>query len=73
MPEAAEWAGHSPEILLKIYAKCVDGGAETHRRRIDRFLGAGQRTDYASTRLHTHRALLDHLNIALPGPNKART
>jgi integrase len=40
--EVARWAGHSPEILLKIYAKCVDGSDETHRRRIQQFLGHGE-------------------------------
>jgi integrase len=39
VPEAAEWAGHSQEILLRTYAKCIDGSAELQRRRIQRFLG----------------------------------
>ncbi len=39
VPEVAEWAGHSPEVLLKTYAKCVAGGIEAHRRRIQQFLG----------------------------------
>lgn len=39
VPEVAQWAGHSQEVLLKTYAKCIDGGAETHRRRIEQFLG----------------------------------
>jgi integrase len=43
VPEVAEWAGHSPEVLLRIYAKCIDGGAVTYRRRIEWFLGQGQR------------------------------
>src|SRR5690606_6465062 len=30
--KVAEWAGHSVEILLKIYAKCLDGGEEELRR-----------------------------------------
>lgn len=24
-PQVAEWAGHSVEVLLKVYAKCIDG------------------------------------------------
>ncbi len=29
--DVAAWAGHSVEVLLKIYAKCLDGGAEALR------------------------------------------
>jgi integrase len=35
----AEWAGHSVEVLLKIYAKCLDGGAEVLRQRVETALG----------------------------------
>lgn len=34
--EVAAWAGHSVDVLLKIYAKCVDG---LYRARIDAALG----------------------------------
>jgi len=34
----AEWAGHSVEVLLKIYAKCLDGGIDLLRTRVDRAL-----------------------------------
>lgn len=37
--DVAEWAGHSVEILLKIYAKCLDGGTELLRKRVDQALG----------------------------------
>jgi integrase len=37
--QVAEWAGHSVEILLKIYAKCLDGGSEVLRQRIQEALG----------------------------------
>lgn len=37
--DVAQWAGHSVEILHKIYAKCLDGSGETLRKRIDRALG----------------------------------
>jgi hypothetical protein len=40
-PHVAEWAGHSVEILLKIYAKCLDGGVELLRRRVQAALGHG--------------------------------
>jgi len=32
--EAAERAGHSVDVLLKVYAKCIDGQQETANRRI---------------------------------------
>jgi integrase len=35
----AEWAGHSVEVLLKIYAKCLDGGSAALRRRVEAALG----------------------------------
>jgi hypothetical protein len=30
----AEWAGHSVEVLLRVYAKCLDGQQEQAMRRI---------------------------------------
>jgi integrase len=39
--EVAAWAGHSVEILLKIYAKCLDGGTGLLRKRIQSALGHG--------------------------------
>jgi hypothetical protein len=30
----AEWAGHSVEVLLRVYAKCIEGQHETAKRRI---------------------------------------
>ncbi len=32
--QVAEWAGHSVEVLLRVYAKCVDGQDELAKRRI---------------------------------------
>jgi integrase len=37
--DVAEWAGHSVEVLLKIYARCLDGGTSQLRQRIQRALG----------------------------------
>lgn len=37
--QVAEWAGHSVEILLKVYAKCLDGRDEVARRRVQEALG----------------------------------
>ena len=39
--QVAEWAGHSVNVLLKVYAKCIDGQDEAARRRIE----AALRTD----------------------------
>jgi hypothetical protein len=40
--QVAEWAGHSVEVLLKVYAKCLDGQDETARRRVMAALGHRQ-------------------------------
>ena len=37
--QVAEWAGQSVEVLLRIYAKCLDGGREVLRKRIQAALG----------------------------------
>jgi len=37
--QVAEWAGHSVHVLLKVYAKCIEGQDEAARRRIGRALG----------------------------------
>lgn len=37
--QVAEWAGHSVEVLLKIYAKCIEGQDEIARRRVQEALG----------------------------------
>jgi integrase len=37
--QVAEWAGHSVEVLLKIYAKCLDGQEDIALRRIEEALG----------------------------------
>ena len=36
--QVAEWAGHSVHVLLKVYAKCIEGQDEAARRRIDEAL-----------------------------------
>ena len=33
-PQVAEWAGHSVEVLLRVYAKCIVGQDDAARRRI---------------------------------------
>ncbi|KAA1022364.1 tyrosine-type recombinase/integrase [Pseudonocardia sp. EV170527-09] len=37
--QVAEWAGHSVEVLLKVYAKCLDGQDAVARRRVEDALG----------------------------------
>jgi integrase len=34
-PRVAERAGHSVEVLLRVYAKCLDDGDDTANARID--------------------------------------
>jgi integrase len=36
--QVAEWAGHSVNVLLKVYAKCLDGQDEAAKRRIEQAL-----------------------------------
>jgi integrase len=33
--QVAEWAGHSVNVLLRVYAHCIDGHDESARRRIE--------------------------------------
>lgn len=40
--QVAEWAGHSVEVLLKIYAKCIDGQDHVWRGMVERALGDDQ-------------------------------
>lgn len=49
--QVAEWAGHSVEVLLKIYAKCIDGDADRHRMRIEEALGRPTTTQNLATYL----------------------
>ena len=35
----AEWAGHSVQVLLEVYAKCLDGQDHTARQQVQRALG----------------------------------
>jgi len=37
--QVAKWAGNSVDVLLRIYAQCLDGGEEAALRRIDDALG----------------------------------
>ncbi len=33
-PQAAEWAGHSVDVLLRVYVKCIAGQQDEAKRRI---------------------------------------
>jgi integrase len=44
-PQVAEWAGHSVHVLMKVYAKCIDGQDEVARRRIEAALSADHEED----------------------------
>src|SRR5680860_697303 len=44
-PQVAEWAGHGVDVLLKIYAKCVDGQDEIAKRRIEAALAEEDEDD----------------------------
>jgi hypothetical protein len=39
--QVAEWAGRSVDVLLKVYAKCLEGQDAEARRRALAALGAG--------------------------------
>ena len=39
-PRVAERAGHSVEVLLRVYAKCLDDGEDIANTRIDAALKA---------------------------------
>jgi hypothetical protein len=34
-PQVAAWAGHSVHVLMKVYAKCIDGQEDAAKRRIE--------------------------------------
>jgi integrase len=38
--QVAEWAGHSVEVLLRVYTNCLDGQEEAALRRIDKAFAA---------------------------------
>jgi integrase len=44
-PQVAEWAGHSLDVLLKIYAKCLDGQESTALNRISEALGSSDQDE----------------------------
>jgi integrase len=55
--QVAEWAGQSIEILLRIYAKCLDGEQATMRRRVGDALGLAADTPGAPGKLRRGQAV----------------
>lgn len=41
-PQVAAWAGHSVDVLLRVYAKCIAGQDDTVRRRVEEALRDGR-------------------------------
>jgi hypothetical protein len=37
-PQVTPWVGHSVDVLLRVYAKCIAGQEHEARRRIENFL-----------------------------------
>jgi len=48
--QVAEWAGHSVAVLLRVYAKCIDGQDQMAKRRIEDALRESDDTPGASLR-----------------------
>ena len=40
-PQVAAWAGHSVDVLLRVYAKCIAGQDDAVRRRVEEALRDG--------------------------------
>jgi integrase len=43
--QVVEWAGHSVQVLMRVYAKCIYGQDEAARRRIEAALAQGETAD----------------------------
>ena len=41
-PQVAQWAGHSVDVLLRVYAKCIAGHEDAVRRRVEDALRQGK-------------------------------
>jgi integrase len=41
-PQVAAWAGHSVDVLLRVYAKCIAGQDDVVRRRVEEALRTGR-------------------------------
>jgi len=66
--QVAEWAGHSVAVLLKVYAKCIDGQDRIAKRRIEEALcDPGEAEEGHSARTRGERLTLQ------PGCQETRT
>lgn len=55
--QVAAWAGHSVEVLLRVYAKCIVGQDELARRRIEEAIpDAGNPPDEATDEVGVARS-----------------
>ncbi len=41
-PQVADWAGHSVDVLLRVYAKCISGQQDEAKRRILDAMGTAE-------------------------------
>ena len=41
-PQVAQWAGHSVDVLLRVYAECIVGQEDAVRRRVEEALRQGR-------------------------------
>lgn len=44
--QVAEWAGHSVDVLMRVYAKCIYGQEEAARKRIEAALNVTSKADH---------------------------
>ena len=61
----AEWAGHSVQVLLRVYAKCIEGQDAHSRKLIDGALGEAGKPkpdDVKTTEAESDRAGADDTN-----------
>ena len=58
--QVAEWAGHSVAVLLKVYAKCIDGQDQIAKRRIEDALRDRRARGRHATRARSRRLKLRH-------------
>ena len=63
--QVAEWAGHSVNVLLRVYAKCVYGQDEVARQRIEAAL-AVTTTSEAETEAEGEARAPGTLKVAKP-------
>ena len=53
-PQVAAWAGHSVDVLLRVYAKCIAGQEDAVRRRVEEALREARRHDRVRVCVREH-------------------